>query len=196
MRRTRSSDVSIRSPLRDLERDGEGRRTGRFPWRIRLLLRDRVERFCRPFCRVWSCDVSMRWDRERDLVRRRPRSPGLKELMRRRVLRSECEGEREWRITERRLRFVRALSSPCFLRRGGERDFEGERLVEMVDTESAEDIDSDLDRLRWRPDRSVSFFLRISSATPFLRNRSSGTSLVSFGFSLGLRSCCVRDGRD
>jgi hypothetical protein len=116
--------------------------------------------------------------------------------MRRRVLRSECEEERECRETERRLRFVRALSSPCFLRRGGERDREGERFVEMVETESAEDVDRDLERLRWRPALSASFFLRISSATPFLRSRSSGTSVVSLGFSLGLSSCCVRDGRD
>jgi predicted secreted protein len=90
----------------------------------------------------------MRCDRERDRVRRRPRSPGLKELMRRRVLRAEASDARESRDTERFLRLVSALSSACFLRRGGERDRDGERLVEMVDTESAEDVESERERLR------------------------------------------------
>ena len=145
----------------------------------------------------------MRLDVDLDLVLRRPRSPGLKELMRRRVLRSASSDERESLETERFLRFVRALSSPsrtelplCFRRRGGDRDLDGERLVEMVDTESTEDADNDLERLRSRPDRSSSFFFSISSATPFLRRRSSGTSVVSFGWSFGLRSCCVREGRE
>jgi len=138
----------------------------------------------------------MRCDSERDLVLRRPRSPGLNELMRRRVLRSEPSGGCESLDTERLLRLVSALSSLCFRRRGGDRDREGERLVEMVDTESADEVDNDLERLRSRPERSCSFFFNISSATPLLRRRSSGTSVVSFGFSLGLRSCCVRDGRD
>ena len=119
--------------------------------------------------------------------------------MRRRVLRSVGSGERESRETERLVRLAMALSpSPPrseaplrFSRRGGDRDLEGERLVDMVETESADAVDSDLERLR-----SSSFFFRISSATPFLRNRSSGTSVVSLGLSLGLRSCCVRDGRD
>ena len=122
--------------------------------------------------------------------------------MRRLVLRSAGSGERESYEGERLRRLVSALSSPprsdaplCF-RRGGDRDLDGERLVEMVDTESADDVDSDRERFLSRPDLSSSFFLRISSATPFLRVRSSGTSVVSFGFSLGLRSCCVRDGRD
>jgi hypothetical protein len=142
----------------------------------------------------------MRCDAERDRVLRLPRSPGLNELMRRRVLRSVSSGERESFESERRLRLLSALSPPrsegplCFLRGGGERDLDGERLVEMVETESADDVERDRERLR--PDRSSSFFLRISSATPFLRRRSSGTSVVSFGFSLGLRSCCVREGRD
>jgi hypothetical protein len=199
----------MRSRLREREREGEGRRTGRFPcpWRCRLLLRDREARLWCRLCgsvgRVSSCEMSMRWETERERVRRRPRSPGLKELMRRRVLRSTSSGERESRDADLRRRLVRALSSPprCDVplglrRRGGDRERDGERLVEMVDTESADDVDSDLERLRSRPDRSSSFFFSISSATPFLRSRSSGTWVVSFGFSLGLRSCCVRDGRD
>jgi hypothetical protein len=146
----------------------------------------------------------MRCETDRDLVLRLPRSPGLKELMRRRVLRLEPSGDRESPEGDRRLRLVSALSSSpprsesplCFRRRGGDRDLDGERLVEMVDTESADEVDSDRERLRSRPDRSSSFFFSISSAMPFLRSRSSGTSVVSFGFSFGLRSCCVRDGRD
>jgi hypothetical protein len=141
----------------------------------------------------------MRCETERDRVRRLPRSPGLKELMRRRVLRSAPDEERESLDTDLLLRFVSALaSSPpwCFFRRGGERDRDGERLVEMVETESAEEVESDLERLRSRTDRSTSFFLSISSATPFLRSRSSGTSVVSLGFNFGFRSCCVREGRD
>jgi hypothetical protein len=114
--------------------------------------------------------------------------------MRRRVLRSPASGDAEPAEGERLRRLVRALSSLCFRRRGGERERDGERLVEMVDTESAEE-ERDLERLP-RPARSASFFLSISSATPFLRSRSSGTSVVSFGFSFGLSSCCVRDGRD
>jgi hypothetical protein len=175
----------------------EGWRTGRFPWRCLLLSRPLMSR-----CRGPSCDESMCCDTERDRVLRLPRSPGLKELMRRRVLRSVSSGERESLEGERRLRLLSALSPPrregplCFLCGGGDRDLDGERLVEMVDTESADEVDRDLERFRSRPDRSSSFFLRISSATPFLRRRSSGTSVVSFGFSLGLRSCCVREGRD
>jgi hypothetical protein len=135
--------------------------------------------------------MSMRWETERDLVLRRPRSPGLKELMRRRVLRSMASGDSEPTEGDRLRRLVSALSSLCFRRRGGDRDLDGERLVEMVDTESADETERDLERFR-----SCSFFLSISSATPFLRSRSSGTSVVSLGFSFGLRSCCVRDGRD
>lgn len=191
------------SALRLLDRGGESLRpVDRLPWRFLLLLRDLVSLLCRAWGSLWRVSSSMRWDMERDRVRRRPRSPGLKELMRRRVLRSDPVGERESRETDRLRRLVSALLSPredaplCFRLRGGEREREGERLVEMVDTESADEVDRDLERLRSRPDLSCSFFLRISSATPFLRRRSSGTSVVSLGFSLGLRSCCVRDGRD
>jgi hypothetical protein len=123
--------------------------------------------------------------------------------MRRRVLRSEPSGDRDSFESDRLLRLLSPLSSRprsedslCVLCGGGDRGLDGERLVEMVDTESAEDADSDRERLRSRLDLSSSFFFKISSATPFLRERSSGTSVVSFGFSLGLRSCCVRDGRD
>jgi hypothetical protein len=118
------------------------------------------------------------------------------------VLRSTSFGEREPPDTDRLLRLASALSSPdrearlCLRRLGGDRDREGERFVEIVDTESTEDTDRDRERFRSRPDRSSSFFFRISSATPFLRRRSSGTSVVSFGFSLGLSSCWVREGRD
>ena len=120
--------------------------------------------------------------------------------MRRRVLRSrsswcrESSEDRESIDTERLLRFPFAS---CFWRRGGgERD--GERFVEIVDTESAEE-DLLLLLLRFRPvvrARSSSFFLRMSSATPLLRTRSLGTSVVSLGLRDGLRSCWVRDGRD
>lgn len=138
----------------------------------------------------------MRADLDLDL--RRPRSPGLKELMRRRVFRSPCDfsDECESIETERLLRLPSALSlrprdlvASCF--GAGDRDREGERFVEMVDTESAEDDDRERERLR-----SSSFFFSISSATPFLRSSSFGTSVVSLGCNLGLRSCCVREGRD
>jgi hypothetical protein len=136
-------------------------------------------------------DLDLDWD----LVLLRPRSSGLKEVIRLRVfLSAPCDScdERESIETDRLLRLRKALSScprcfgpSCF--RGGERD----RFVEMVETESADDVDSERPRLR-----SSSFFFSISSATPLLRTRSSGTSVVSFGFRLGLSSCCVREGRD
>lgn len=81
-------------------------------------------------------------------------------------------------------------AGPSFLRRVGG-DLDGERLVEMVDTESADDVERERERLR-----SASFFFRMSSATPFLRRRSLGTSVVSLGFSFGFKSCWVREGRD
>jgi hypothetical protein len=140
---------------RDLDLDAEGERdsgidlrTGRLPCVSRSLLR------------LLGSSVS----------RARPRSPGLKELMRRRVLRS-ATGETGSRDRERLLRLLRVLS----LRRG---EREGERLVEMVETESS-DEERERERLRrWlerlerleRP-RSSSFFLRMSSATPFLGSR-------------------------
>lgn len=142
-------------------------------------------------------------DLDFDLVLRRPRSPGLKELMRRLVFLSavsDTQDERDSMDTDRllRLRSPLSLSSPRCLgasrfRRGGdrERERERERFVEMVETESADDAESDRARLR-----SSSFFFKISSATPFLRSRSWGTSVVSLGFSLGLSSCCVLEGRD
>lgn len=136
----------------------------------------------------------------RSSVRGRPRCSGLKELRRRRVLRlrslvwrevvEDCESVDR----ERLVRFP--CASWAGRRGGGER--EGERLVEMVDTESAEDEgERERERLRAvvRP-RSWSFFLRMSSATPFLRTRSLGTSVVSLGWSCGLSSCWVREGRD
>ena len=132
---------------------------------------------------------------------RRPRCFGLNELMRRLVLRSgplrrESTEARDSMDTERLLRFPRV--SFLWRRGGGERERERERFVEMVDTESIEE-DRLLLLLRLRPvarPRSSSFFLRMSSATPFLRTRSLGTSVVSLGFSDGLSSCWVRDGRD
>lgn len=76
--------------------------------------------------------------------------------------------------------------------------------MEIVETE---DLDMDLDaprrdlpfrlstdRDRLRP-RSVAFEARISSAVPFLRSRSLGTSLLSFGASFGFLSWAVREGR-
>lgn len=138
----------------------------------------------------------------------RPRCSGLNSLTRLRVLRSralwwlwrDSTEDRESMLTERLLRFP--LASCFFWRRGGgERD--GERFVEMVDTESADDdllLLLLLLLLRLRPavlrPRSSSFFLRMSSAMPFLRTRSLGTSVVSLGLSEGLSSCCVREGRD
>lgn len=134
---------------------------------------------------------------------RRPRCSGLNELLRRLVLRSrplrrESTEARDSIDTERLLRFPRV--SFFWRRGGGERERERERFVEMVDTESIEeDLLLLLLLLRLRPavrPRSSSFFLRMSSATPFLRTRSLGTSVVSLGFSDGLSSCWVRDGRD
>lgn len=139
-------------------------------------------------------------DLDFDLALRRPRSSGLKELMRRRVFlfaSAELYDEYESIDTDRLLRFRAALSlflrDPCpsCFRRGGDRDRESERFVEMVETESTDDVDNERARLR-----SWSFFLNISSATPFLRTRSSGTSVVSLGCSFGLSSCCVREGRE
>lgn len=75
--------------------------------------------------------------------------------------------------------------------RGGAGEREGERLVEMVDTESAEEVDGEREQRR-----SASFCLSRSSARPLRRTRTSGTSVVSLGCSLGLSSCCVREGRD
>lgn len=129
-------------------------------------------------------------DSDRDL--RLPLSPGLNELMRRRVFLSrprDSSDAYEALDTERLVRLREALASPLRFegpsrrrRRSGDRD--GERLVDMVETESKDEVDRDRERFR-----SCSFFLRISSATPFLRWRSSGTSVVSLGFSFGLSSC-------
>jgi hypothetical protein len=146
---------------------------------------------------------------DRDLVLRRPLSAGLNELIRLRVLRSVLSGElSDAEDTERLARFRSPPSPPrsddfsCSMRLGDrDRDRDGERLVEMVDTESSECDETDRECLRTepRPDflpRSSSFLARISSATPFFRSKSLGTSVVSLGFSWGLSSCCVRDGRD
>ena len=78
---------------------------------------------------------------------------------------------------------------------GGER--EGDLFVDMVETES---VETDRERRAEEPcprflPRSSSFLASISSAIPFLRKRSLGTSVVSCGFSFGFKSCCVRDGR-
>lgn len=142
---------------------------------------------------------------EFDLVLLRPRVSGLKELMRLLVLRAGPSDIRESLDTECRLLLVRALLLPsfagplCLRRRGGDCEREGERLVDIVDTESSDDLDMDRERLRLRLQlrpRSCSFAFKISFATPFLRKRSSGTSVVSFCFSLGFSSCCVREGRE
>jgi hypothetical protein len=194
------------SALLDCDLETEYRRTGRLLSLLALLLRGLtlplMLRGTPPL--PCSCDVCMRADLDLDfdLVLRRPRSPGLKELMRRLVFlsaTSDARDERESMDTDRLLRLRSPLSSsarclePSCFRRGGdlERERERERFVDMVETESADDIESDRARLR-----SSSFFFRISSATPFLRSRSSGTSVVSLGFSLGLSSCCVLEGRD
>jgi hypothetical protein len=158
--------------------------------------RHRARRVCLPLLRLRSRDLRALPSRE--APRRRPRSSGLKDVMRRRVLRAllsrESAEEREAMDTERLLRLP--LSS-CFWRRGGG-EREGERLVEIVETESA-DEERERERERLRPDvrpRSSSFFLRMSSAMPFLPSSSAGTWVVSLGLSWGLRSCCVREGRD
>lgn len=188
----------MRSGVLDLESDGDSRRYGRLPCLLAPRLRDLVLPLLSLENLAAPSSIEGRRREDRDLDLRRPRSPGLKELIRRRVLRSPLPSdERESVETDRRLRFPRALPSPppldldtLRLRGGGEGEQEGERLVDMVDTESADD-DGEHDRLR-----SSSFFRSISSATPFLRNSSVGTSVVSFGCSFGLRSCCVLDGRD
>ena len=200
-----SSDVSMGSALLDRDLEMEYRRTGRLLSLLALLLRDLILplmlRGALPL--AFSCDVCMRADLDLDfdLVLRRPRSPGLKELMRRLVFLSavsDTQDERDSMDTDRLLRLRSSLSLSSLrclgalrFRRGGDRERERERFVEMVETESADDAESDRARLR-----SSSFFFRISSATPFLRSRSSGTSVVSLGFSLGLSSCCVLEGRD
>lgn len=200
-----SSDVSMGSALLDRDLEMEYRRTGRLLSLLALLLRDLILplmlRGALPL--AFSCDVCMRADLDLDfdLVLRRPRSPGLKELMRRLVFLSavsDTQDERDSMDTDRLLRLRSSLSLSSLrclgalrFRRGGDRERERERFVEMVETESADDAESDRARLR-----SSSFFFRISSATPFLRSRSWGTSVVSLGFSLGLSSCCVLEGRD
>jgi hypothetical protein len=193
------------SALLDRDLEMEYRRTGRLLSLLALLLRDLILplmlRGALPL--AFSCDVCMRADLDLDfdLVLRRPRSPGLKELMRRLVFLSavsDTQDERDSMDTDRLLRLRSSLSLSSLrclgalrFRRGGDRERERERFVEMVETESADDAESDRARLR-----SSSFFFRISSATPFLRSRSWGTSVVSLGFSLGLSSCCVLEGRD
>ena len=194
------------SALLDRDRDTGYRRPGRFlSLRVlRLRLRDRTlpPMLCGILPRAVSRDVCMRADLDLDwdLVRRRPRSSGLKELMRRRVFLSPLSESREVRESveiDRLLRLRKALSSWSrrlalwYFLRGGERDRDRDRLVDMVETESTDDVEGERACLR-----SSSFFLRISSAMPFFRTRSSGTSVVSLGFSLGLSSCCVLDGRD
>ena len=134
--------------------------------------------------------------------RRLPLCSGLMELIRRRVWRSapsiECCDSDEMDL--RRLLLVmsppRSDAFPSSMRLG-DRDRDGERFVDMVDMESESDADdSDLERAPAFLRRSSSFSARILSARPFLRTRSLGTSSVSFGFSDGFRSCCVREGRD
>lgn len=84
--------------------------------------------------------------------------------MRRRVLRSLSWEPCESMDTERRLR----LGGASRLRRLGDGEREGERVVEIVEMESADEVDEERERLREVRSRSCSFFLRISSATPFL----------------------------
>lgn len=126
--------------------------------------------------------------------------------MRRRVLRLPLSRElAEAEDKDRRARFPRLSPAEdegfALSIRLGSGERERERLVDMVDTESEEYDETDLERLReesrarFRP-RSSSFWARISSATPFFRSRSLGTSVVSFGFSFGFSSCWVREGRD
>jgi hypothetical protein len=122
------------------------------------------------------------------------------------VLRSNLSGElSDADDTERLVRFFspfppRIDGFPSSMRltdRERDREREGERLLEMVETESSENGEMDREDPRRRfPPLSSSFFARISSATPFFRSKSLGTSVVSFGLSWGLRSCCVREGRD
>lgn len=193
-------------PFRLIGGDFNGRATSllwdSLLWDSLLQLRDRCLRALRRG--LSSGDKSMRLDV--DLVLRRPLSAGLKELIRLLVLRSALSGElTDAGDTERLARF----SCPPLPRNGdlscsirlGDRDRDGERFVDMVEMESSEYDETDRECLRveLRPDflpRSSSFFANISSATPFFRSKSFGTSVVSLGFSWGLRSCCVREGRD
>lgn len=98
----------------DLDPDlkGENRRCGGLSWLLPLLLAPRLRECALPLRSRWdlaapsSIEGRRREDWERDL--RRPRSPGLKELMRRRVLRSyspSLSDERESMDSDRRLRF-------------------------------------------------------------------------------------------
>lgn len=92
----------------------------------------------------------MRLDPDLDRVLLRPRSPGLNELIRRRMFLSpsgDLAGDLDSAEAERRLRLPRALPSRSlcavsFLL-GGERERErdGDRFVEMVETESTDEVD-------------------------------------------------------
>lgn len=140
--------------------------------------------------------MSIGLERDRDLLR--PLCSGLMELSLRRVLRSALSSE--WVDSdETDLRPLLPSDSPPRSEawplsiRLGERD----RLVEIVEIESESDTeDADRDRRPESLRRFSSFSASILSAKPFLlRSKSLGTSSVSFGFSEGFRSCCVREGR-
>lgn len=133
------------------------------------------------------CSIDDLMRDERDLDCGRPRSSGLSEVMRRRVRRSlgrsgleereSMEADRLRRLAgalPRRREDMRAL---CLWREGaGER--EGERVVEIVDTESADEEDGDRERRR-----AASFWLSRASARPVRRTSASGMWVVSLGCS-------------
>lgn len=128
-----------------------------------------------------------------------PRSPGLNEDMRRRVWRSRGRSALDSRSSMEPDRLCRLagdlpwrLEGIRTLRvwRGGAGEREGERVVEMVDTESTEE-DGDRERRR-----VASFWLSRASASPRRCTSAWGTWVVSLGCSWGLSSCWVRDGRD
>jgi fermentation-respiration switch protein FrsA (DUF1100 family) len=130
--------------------------------------------------------------------RRRPRTSGLNELKRLLAVRSRRTSLSDPEALDERPRRFPLFALILF--RGGDRDRDRERpaSVEIVLTESVLSL---LPRplLLFLPlplARSLSFFASMSSATPFLRTRSLGTSIVSAGARRGLSSCWVRDGRD
>ncbi|RMD42502.1 hypothetical protein DV735_g2582, partial [Chaetothyriales sp. CBS 134920] len=134
----------------------------------------------------------------------RPRSLGLSKR-RRLCLRWDgdrrcAEGEREADALEnewcRRLRprsrdCDTLLAARARCRVGGD----GDRLVDIVETEVPDDTDRDRDRDRL-PEAGAEDGPEFASATPLLAAFSSGFALVNFGASLGLLNCCVLDGRE
>lgn len=141
----------------------------------------------------------------------RPRLETLVVDRRRRLLLGPCRLSTESSEEERDERLLRlglpsagaSLSAlaggDCrgrFVVGGGDLD----RVVETVETELSDETEADLSddlpstRRRFLALSSATL-ASCSSATPFFCKSELGTSSDSLGISLGLSSCCVRDGR-